>query len=86
MVDRYEYCARCYEKTGRAGRAEDSIFLIVNDEEYGPLCEEITQAIDRWWRCSDSQENKMDYQRRKAGQELLDAAYRFWKSCQKEGQ
>jgi hypothetical protein len=35
-----EYCAECDEPTGRAGRDEDSIYLIyeVSGVEVGPLC------------------------------------------------
>ncbi len=35
-----EYCSECGEPTGKAGRGEDSIFVMAVDgsKEYGPLC------------------------------------------------
>lgn len=55
MSQRTEYCARCDEATGRAGRSDDSIYIEIDGEEYGPLCEDccgiIKQEVDSWWRC-----------------------------------
>ena len=33
-----EYCDRCDEPTGNAGRGEDSIFVVRDGKEIGPLC------------------------------------------------
>lgn len=36
-----EICSECGEETGKAGRCEDSLYLINNivNKEVGPLCE-----------------------------------------------
>ena len=49
----YEYCLICDERTGRAGRADDSIFLTlmtnfalyVRGDDIGPLCEDCRNAF-----------------------------------------
>jgi len=40
MRRRLEYCCDCGEPTGRAGRGDDSIYVEVDGQEIGPLCEE----------------------------------------------
>jgi hypothetical protein len=45
---RYEYCGVCGEATGRAGRADDSLYLANEDDvELGPLCEKCHDAFRR---------------------------------------
>jgi len=43
-----EYCSECGEPTGRAGRADDSIFIeaIDGSKEYGPLCTDCRDDLD----------------------------------------
>lgn len=41
----YEYCVNCNDLTGNAGRDEDSIFLIHDNKEIGPLCESCRDEI-----------------------------------------
>lgn len=36
----FEYCITCGQKTGRAGKFEDSIYIQYEDQEVGPLCKE----------------------------------------------
>jgi hypothetical protein len=40
--DRLEYCCECDQPTGRAGRGDDSIYVInaLTKDEVGPLCPE----------------------------------------------
>ncbi len=38
MTLQLEYCVKCGETTGRAGRADDSLFVTIGGEEIGPLC------------------------------------------------
>jgi hypothetical protein len=42
-----ERCCLCDELTGRAGRADDSLYLDTPSAELGPLCEECYGALDR---------------------------------------
>ena len=50
-----EYCDICHEYTDRAGRADDSIYRILNfplydmkkGDEIGPLCEDCNDALDQ---------------------------------------
>jgi len=34
-----EYCENCDEETGNAGRGDDSVFVVRNGKEIGPLCD-----------------------------------------------
>lgn len=43
-----ELCSECDQPTGRAGRAEDSIYILYPDKEVGPLCEECRK---KHWVC-----------------------------------
>ena len=43
-----EHCSLCDTHTGRAGRGEDSIYIVTNDGEdgeVGPLCEACHKSI-----------------------------------------
>ena len=40
-----EYCSSCDNPTGNAGRDEDSIFISLDGEEEGPLCEECYELL-----------------------------------------
>lgn len=46
-MTRIETCCQCDEPTGRAGRAEDSIYI----EEIGPLCETCFEEISEESKC-----------------------------------
>ena len=35
-----EHCCSCDEPTGRAGAAEDSLFIKIDGDWVGPFCEE----------------------------------------------
>lgn len=39
-MSNYEVCCKCGAATGRAGRADDSIYIEYNGDEIGPLCED----------------------------------------------
>ena len=45
-----EYCSECGLPTGRAGKAEDSIYIEYPDKEVGPLCE---SCRDHYWVCEE---------------------------------
>jgi hypothetical protein len=48
MSQRIEFCVKCDEPTGKAGRCEDSLYVsrfADGDDEYGPLCEECYTKI-----------------------------------------
>lgn len=45
-----EYCCDCNQPTGRAGRGEDSIYVVYSDKEVGPLCEECRNTH---WVCEE---------------------------------
>ena len=42
-----EYCSKCGEPTGRAGRYEDSIYIL----ETGPLCEKCEHVLETIQAC-----------------------------------
>lgn len=46
----YEHCCLCNERTGRAGRHEDSIFISHGKVDLGPLCEECRDDIIEYVR------------------------------------
>lgn len=54
MTDPYEYCCECNCTTGRAGKADDSLYA----GDYGPLCEEcydaLIEAAPKWKRQRDN--------------------------------
>lgn len=43
-----EYCSECDNETGKAGRYEDSIYILYPDKEIGPLCD---KCSDKYWVC-----------------------------------
>jgi tRNA nucleotidyltransferase (CCA-adding enzyme) len=43
-----ELCCLCRQETGRAGKADDSIYIYLSDAEIGPLCEECQDGIIEW--------------------------------------
>jgi hypothetical protein len=43
-----EICCECGKPTGRAGKHDDSIYILYPDKEIGPLCEE---CRDKHWVC-----------------------------------
>lgn len=45
-----ELCSECDKPTGRAGRHDDSIFILILDKEVGPLCEE---CRNNHWVCEE---------------------------------
>lgn len=46
-----EYCCECDEPTGRAGKHDDSIYILYENEYMvGPLCE---SCRDKRWVCED---------------------------------
>ena len=49
-----EYCVRCGDPTGRAGNYEDSLFLIIDGETVGPLCD------DDYWQLKKEQDEQED--------------------------
>lgn len=52
MTQSLERCYVCDDPTGRAGRNEDSIYVIrqVDDEEVGPLCPDCYREwMDKGW-------------------------------------
>jgi hypothetical protein len=43
MKQEEEICCKCDCATGRAGRSDDSIYVMIEGKEVGPLCEECHQ-------------------------------------------
>jgi hypothetical protein len=42
-----EYCCECGEPTGNAGRDEDSLYIVLDEKEIGPLCQSCYDEIDQ---------------------------------------
>ena len=42
----FEYCCKCGEPTGRAGRGDDSIYIDVGGQEVGPLCVDCCHLLE----------------------------------------
>lgn len=47
MLNRQEYCSQCGDPTGRAGNFHDSVFVIINDEKIGPLCDDCLRQLEQ---------------------------------------
>ncbi len=53
MRKRIEYCCKCEEATGHAGRGEDSIYVeYENGKEVGPLCIRCSKEIFVCEKCN----------------------------------
>ena len=46
-LDRTEFCSRCGDPTGRAGNFHESVFVMIDDENHGPLCDDCADELER---------------------------------------
>ena len=44
-LDREQFCSRCGDPTGRAGNFHDQLYVIIEDEKMGPLCDDCADYL-----------------------------------------
>jgi len=45
MLDREQFCSKCGDPTGRAGNFHEHLFVKINGELEGPLCDECAESL-----------------------------------------
>ncbi len=66
MMAELEICCQCDDPTGRAGRADDSLYT---DCDWGPYCPDCWQDAD-YWRCI-ADEKGLEAERLRDGLQII---------------